>query len=70
MDRRNDYDTEAQKLEEQKSKLKGTMEDITSIQETNKMLQKEKESHSKEIDEREKTIRDKGRRIYELKKKT
>jgi len=46
------------------------MEDITSIQETNKMLQKEKESHSKEIDEREKTIRDKGRRIYELKKKT
>lgn len=46
------------------------MEDITSIQETNKMLQKEKESHAKEIDEREKTIRDKGRRIYELKKKT
>lgn len=34
------------------------------------MLQKEKESHAKEIDEREKTIRDKGRRIYELKKKT
>jgi hypothetical protein len=34
------------------------------------MLQKEKETHTKEIDEREKAIKDKGRRIYELKKKT
>lgn len=34
------------------------------------MLQKEKETHAKEIDEREKAIKDKGRRIYELKKKT
>ncbi|EGR31811.1 WD repeat protein [Ichthyophthirius multifiliis] len=70
MEKRNDYDTESQKLEDQKSKLKGTMEEITSIQETNKMLQKEKETHTKEIDEREKAIKDKGRRIYELKKKT
>jgi hypothetical protein len=33
-------------------------------------LTKERESHAKEIEERDKTIRDKGRRIYELKKKT
>jgi hypothetical protein len=33
-------------------------------------LSKERESHAKEIEERDKTIRDKGRRIYELKKKT
>jgi hypothetical protein len=31
---------------------------------------KEKEGHKKEIEEREKTIKDKTRRIFELKKKT
>jgi len=33
-------------------------------------LKKESESHRKEIFEREKTLADKSRRIYELKKKT
>jgi len=34
------------------------------------MLNKEKEGHAKEIEEREKTIKDKTIRITELKKKT
>ncbi|EGR31777.1 WD repeat protein [Ichthyophthirius multifiliis] len=70
MEKKSNFEIEAQKLEEQKNKLKKIIEDINQIQDTNKMLLKEKDNNQRDILDRENAINDKSKRIYELKQKT
>jgi chromosome segregation ATPase len=70
MTKKKDLDDSNSGLQEQKLRVKQARENIKFSRTEHETLQQKKISFAKEIDEREKTIKDKLTRIHELKKKT
>lgn len=64
------YDEQSLRLETLKVSQNDKLQNINSLEQQFKKLTKDKESKIKEIDERDKTIQDKLRRIFDLQRKT
>ncbi len=60
------YDEQSLRLETLKVSQNDKLQNINSLEQQFKKLTKDKESKIKEIDERDKTIQDKLRRIFDL----